>query len=57
MYLSIYEKIWATIRHELYKMINEEKGKLNLPTDHGELPEKVWAECYNKIHDNFEEYR
>ncbi len=52
-YLQIYKKIWATIRHDLWKDIQARKKELRVQ----ELPEEEFNKLYNACHDNFETIR
>ena len=52
-YLQIYKKIWATIRHDLWKDIQARKKELRVQ----ELPEEEFNKLYNTSHDNFETIR
>jgi hypothetical protein len=54
MYIRIYRKIWATIRHELYEAVKQKKKDTGC---NGELPPQDFAECYNNSHKKFEEVR
>lgn len=54
MYIRIYRKIWATIRHELHEAIKQKKKDTGC---NGELPPQDFAECYNNSHKKFEEVR
>ena len=49
MYISTFRKIWATIRHDIWKEI---KAKGN-----SQLTEKVFTEIYNDVHGRFEKIR
>lgn len=53
MYIQIYRKIWATIRHDMWKSINAEKKKLKV----NKLEEKEFFGVYEKEHENFEKVR
>lgn len=55
MYIRIYRKIWATVRHDLWGLIKEKKKETNCIS--GELPARDFQECYNAAHKNFEKIR
>lgn len=55
MYIRIYRKIWATVRHELHESIKVKKRELNSGSD--VLPQQDFAECYNAAHEKFETIR
>lgn len=54
MYIRIYRKIWATIRHDLYELVQHKKKAIGC---NGPLPAKEFGECYNESHKKFEEVR
>ena len=54
MYIRIYRKIWATIRHELYLLIEAKKAEIKC---NGNLPKLEFGKCYNDAHDRFEAIR
>jgi hypothetical protein len=54
MYIRIYRKIWATIRHDLYELVQLKKKEIKC---NGPLPAKEFGECYNESHKKFEEVR
>lgn len=53
MYMKIYRKIWATIRHDLWVRIQEEKKKQNSV----HIPEDKFNSLYAEVHDTFETIR
>ena len=53
MYIKIYRKIWATIRHDLWVSIQEEKKKEN--TEH--LSPEKFSKLYSEVHSTFETVR
>lgn len=53
MYIKIYRKIWATIRHDLWVSIQEEKKKEN--TEH--LSPEKFSKLYSEVHNTFETVR
>lgn len=53
MYIQIYRKIWASIRHDLYKAIMAKQKEMRTTN----LPEKVFLELYDKESANFEKVR
>lgn len=53
MYLLMYKKIWAIIRHDLYCEIKRRKKELMVD----ELSEKEFDKLYNEQHKNFENVR
>lgn len=52
-YLQIYKKIWATIRHDIWKEIEDKKRELRVPN----LNKQQVQEINNNIHDKFDEIR
>ena len=52
-YLLMYKKIWATIRHDLWKEIRDRKAELRVT----ELDEKEFDKLYNSVHKRFESIR
>lgn len=53
MYLQMYKKIWATVRHDLWKEIQAKKKELRL----NELSEKQFYELYEEVYARFEAIR
>ena len=49
----MYKKIWAVIRHDIYKGIQAKKKELRCT----ELDEKEFDKIYNEIHNKFESVR
>ena len=52
-YLLMYKKIWAVIRHDLYRDIQRKKKEKMVD----ELSEKDFNELYELQHKNFEKIR
>ena len=52
-YLLMYKKIWAVIRHDLYKEVQKRKKELRV----SELDEKEFDKLYNAVHERFETIR
>ena len=52
-YLIMYKKIWAVIRHDLYKEVQKRKKELRV----SELDEKEFDKLYNAVHERFETIR
>jgi hypothetical protein len=53
MYIKMYRKIWATIRHDLWARIQQEKKTLNTSN----LPVDVFNKLYTEVHGTFETVR
>lgn len=53
MYIKIYRKIWATIRHDLWARIQQEKKSQN--TAH--ISEETFNKLYSEVHGTFESVR
>lgn len=52
-YLLMYKKIWAVIRHDLFKEIQEKKRELRTE----KLEAKEFDELYEEVHKRFEKIR
>ena len=52
-YLLMYKKIWAVIRHDLFKEIQERKRELRTE----KLEAKEFDQLYEEVHKRFEEIR
>ena len=53
MYIKIYRKIWATIRHDLWARIQQEKKTQNTAN----LSEDTFNKLYSEVHASFETVR
>lgn len=53
MYIKIYRKIWATIRHDLWTRIQQEKKAQNTAN----LTEEIFNKLYSEVHATFETVR
>ena len=53
MYIKIYRKIWATIRHDLWARIQQEKKAQNTAN----LTEEIFNKLYSEVHATFETVR
>jgi hypothetical protein len=53
MYIKMYRKIWATIRHDLWSRIQQEKKNLSTAN----LPIDVFNKLYTEVHATFETVR
>ena len=53
MYMKIYRKIWATVRHDLWARIQQEKKTLNTAN----INEETFNRLYTEVHATFESIR
>ena len=53
MYIATFTKIWATIRHDMWKQIKEAKKRLRVE----KLEDKDFAVIYQEVHNQFESVR
>lgn len=53
MYMKIYRKIWATLRHDLWVRIQEEKKNKNS----AHISEAEFNKIYQEVHETFETIR
>ena len=53
MYIATFTKIWATIRHDMWKQIQEAKKRLRVE----KLEDKDFAVIYQEVHNQFESVR
>lgn len=56
MYVSMYKKVWATIRHIMYNKIMERKTELGLG-ENDSLPPNEFIKIQNDTHEDFESVR
>lgn len=56
MYIAIYRKIWAAIRHNLWKALEERKEELRCGPNEN-LPQNEFIKIQNEQHENFEQVR
>ena len=52
-YLIMFKKIWAVVRHDLYKEVQKRKKEMRVL----ELDEKEFDKLYNAVHGRFETIR
>ena len=53
MYINTFNKIWATIRHDMWKEIQAFKKKERIE----KLTEEQFSKIYNDVHQRFEDVR
>ena len=53
MYMKIYRKIWATLRHDLWVRIQEQKKNKNS----GHISKDEFSKLYTEVHETFETVR
>ena len=57
LYIAIYRKIWATIRHDMHERIMAKRQELNIMSETEPLPQSEFVKIQNEVHDNFESVR